>query len=86
MTREERREYTRAAQRALKENGIKVYQKDMTLLEAACSYDNSFGIKLMIVDYVMIEDRASGKTYQCYYGKTYNAELDTIWSIEEYAA
>lgn len=86
MTREERREYTRAAQRALRENGIKVYQKDMTLLEAGCSYENFCGDKIMIVDYVMIEDRASGKTYQCRYGRTYNAELDTIWSIEEYAA
>lgn len=86
MTREERRSYTRAAQTALKENGIKVYQKDMTLLEAGRSFEQVFGERIAIVDYVMFCDRASGKTYQCYYGKTYNAELDTIWSVEEYTA
>ena len=31
MTREKRREYTRAAQTALKENGLRVFQKDMIL-------------------------------------------------------
>lgn len=86
MTREKKREYTRAAQRALKENGLRVFQKDMILLEGSCKFEEIFGEKIMVVDYVMFEDKATGKTYQCHYGRTWNAELDTIWEVEEYAA
>lgn len=86
MTREEKREFTRAAQKAMKAYRIKVFQKDMILLEGGRKYEEVFGERITIVDYVMFEDRKSGKTYQCHYGRKWNAELDTIWEVEEYIA
>ena len=87
MTRAEKREYTRAAQTAMKENGVKVYQKDMVLLEGGHRQEDCWGTKVTMVDYVMFEDRATGRTWQCYWGaRYYNAERDTLWAVDEYTA
>lgn len=74
------------AQKAMRENGIKVFQKDMVLLEAGSHSEDVFGIKVVVVDYVMFEDKATGKQYQCYYGSQYyNPETDSLWAVEEYS-
>ena len=84
MTREEKREIMRAGQKALKENGIKVFQKNMTLLECGRKFEEFLGERITIVDYVMFEDRKSGKTYQCNYGERYyNPDKCTLWSVRE---
>lgn len=85
MTLAEKREYKQAAQEAMKENGKKVFQKDIILLEAGSHYESVFGTRIKIVDYVMSEDVKSGKQYQCYYGaKHYNPETESLWEVEEY--
>lgn len=79
MTKKEMDMYKSAAKRACKENGIKVLIKNMVLLET--------GFDGVMVDYVMFEDLATGKQYQCYWGaKHYNPELDTLWAVEQYIA
>ena len=71
-----KREIKQAAQKAMKENGIKVQQTNMTLLEA--------GSRNKVVDYVMFTDRKTGRTYQCNYGaKYYNHEKNTLWKVYE---
>lgn len=50
--------YKSEAKKACKAEGIKVLIKNMVLLET--------GMTQGIVDYVMFEDRATGKQYQCY--------------------
>lgn len=86
MTKKERTFYRQAAQKAMKENGMKVFQKDIILLETGCSYETVLDIKIQIVDYVMFEDNRTGKQFQCWYGaKYYNADLDTLWFVQEYA-
>lgn len=85
MTKKEKTIYRQAAQKAMKENGLKVFQKDIILLETGCSYETVFGVKVQIVNYVMFEDRKTGKQFQCWYGeKYYNADLDTLWFVQEY--
>lgn len=75
------------AKRGLKENGIKVFQKDLVLLECSYSYKELFGSKILVADYVMVKDRKTGRQYQVRYGaKYYNADLDTLYSVNEYIA
>lgn len=77
MTKKEINMYKAAAKKACKENGIKVFLKNIVLLETG--FD---GTK---VTYVMFEDIATGIEYQCYYGaKYYNPELDTLWLVSVY--
>lgn len=79
-----KREIRQAAQKAMKENGIKVQQTHMTLLEAGSHKEDFLGDKLTVVDYVMFTDRKTGRTYQCYYGaKYYNHEKKTCWKVLE---
>lgn len=71
-----KREIKQAAQKAMKENGYKVQQTNMTLLEAGATAQG--------VDYVMFTDRKTGRTYQCNYGaKYYNHEKRTCWAVME---
>lgn len=85
MTKTLKNEIKRNAQKAMKENGLKVFQKDIILLECGYSHNREYGIDIVNVDYVMFEDRKTGKQYQCYYGpKYYNHEKDTLWLVEEY--
>lgn len=87
MTKEVMREIKRQAQRGMRENGLRVYQKDMSLLECGYSEKNVYGISMVAVNYVMFEDAKTGKQWQCYYGaKYYNSELNTLWYVEEYIA
>lgn len=75
--REELALYKSEAKRACKENGIKVLIKNMTLLES--------GLTKGIVDYVMFEDRATGKQYQCGFSwSNYTADHPTPWRVTEY--
>lgn len=79
-------ELKRAAQKAMKENGMKVFQKDVILLEAGYSYKKEYGMDYVHVDYVMFEDRKTGHQFQCYYGsRYYNSEKNTLWLVEKYA-
>ena len=85
MTNAEKTILKQNAREAMKENGIKVFQKDMILLECDYKYEEFYGFKKMIVGYVMFEDRRTGKEWQCYYGH-YNVEKDTLWSVREFIA
>lgn len=85
MTTALKTEIKREAQRAMKENGMKVFQKDIILLEAGYGYETIWGTKILVVDYVMFEDKKTGKQWQCAYGpKHYNSELNTLWEVNEY--
>ena len=87
MTTTLKNEIKREAQTAMKENGLKVFQKDIILLECGYGHEEFWGTKILKVDYVMFEDRRTGKQWQCYYGaRYYNSELDTLWCVEEYTA
>ena len=77
MTKKEINMYKAAAKKACAENGIKVFLKNIVLLET--------GFNGQMVDYVMFEDLATGNQYQCYWGaKHYNPERDTLWEVERY--
>lgn len=77
MTKKEMNMYKAAAKKACKENGVKVFLKNIILLET--------GFNGTMVDYVMFEDKATGIQYQCYYGANYyNHELDTLWLVTVY--
>lgn len=69
--------YKHEAKTACKENGIKVFIKHMTLLET--------GMIDGFVDYVMFEDRKTGKQYQCYANwKHFTSEHPSKWIVDEY--
>lgn len=79
-----KRKIKQAAQKAMKENGYKVQQTNMTLLEAGLFIEDVTGLKLEVVDYIMFTDRKTGKTYQCNWGaKYYNHEKQTLWYVCE---
>lgn len=85
MTKKEKTMYKQAAKKAMRENGLKVFQKDMILLETGCHHENPYGIEFLIVDYVMFEDARTGKQYQCFYGDAYyNPETHSFWAVVEY--
>ena len=85
MTKALKNEIKREAQKAMKENGMKVFQKDIILLECGYGYENFLGTKILIVDYVMFEDKKTGRQWQCAYGERhYNPELNTLWEVNEY--
>lgn len=79
MTNKEAYKYKAAAKKACAENGIKVFLKNIILLET--------GFDGFMVDYVMFEDTATGNQYQCYWGANhYNPERNTLWRVEQYTA
>lgn len=85
MTKKDEKLYKQKAQIALKENGMKVFQKDMFLLKTRCHAENFSTKTIKVVDYVMFEDIKTGKQYECYYGSNYyNAEKSTLWLVKEY--
>lgn len=87
MTKVEMLEYKRFAKEGCKENGIKVNIKDMILLESGSGKGrlHFVGNKELYIDYVMFEDRKTGKQYQVYYGaKYYNEETCSLYCVEEY--
>ena len=87
MTKAIKNEIKRNAQKAMKENGLKVFQKDMILLECGYAHRREYGLDFVDVDYVMFEDSKTGKQFQCYYGANYyNHEKNTLWYVEEYVA
>ena len=70
--------YKSEAKKACKENGIKVLIKNMTLLETGMSNGR--------VDYVMFEDRATGKQYQCGFNwSNYTMDHQSPWIVMRYA-
>lgn len=80
MTKKEIAEYKRAAKEACTVYGVKVVMKNMVLLETG---RNGSGM----IDYVMFEDIATGKQFQCYWGaKYYNPDKDTLWRVAQYVA
>lgn len=75
------------AQEACRENGIKVFQKNMTILEKGLERTKLefCGMTITEVTYVMFRDEASGKEYQCYYGaEYYNVETKSLWAVNLY--
>ena len=92
MTVRERREITREAQKAMKDNGMEVFQKDMILLELSYEMEtiNLPGcepLRVKMYDYIMFEDKATGRQWQCFYGVGhYNPETGSLWEVLEYVA
>lgn len=77
-------ECKKIAKKALKENGIKTFIKDIVLLECRFHYELLYGINIMIVDYVMIKDIKTDKEYQCFYGsKYYNEKTHSLYLVKE---
>ena len=78
----------RFAKEGLKEHGIKIFMKDMTLLETGEGDGLLFITRngsMMYISYVMIEDRESGKQYQIYGGaKYYTSENHSLYEVREY--
>ena len=65
MTKVELNKYKRAAKQAFKENGLKIYQKDMVVLETGnTQLDDQWG-SFIVINYVMIEDCSTGRQWQC---------------------
>lgn len=82
MTKKEMTELKRFAKEALAANNIKMPMANMILLECGNHVESLFGDKITIIDYVMFEDKKTGKEYQCYWGaKHYNSELNTLYSV-----
>lgn len=83
MTNTIKTEIKRQAQKAMKENGYKVFQKNIILLECGYGYETFLYCEILKVDYVMFEDKKTGKQYQCYFGH-YNEKSNSLWTVEEY--
>lgn len=70
--------YKHEAKQACKENGIKAAMVNMELLESGINKNG-------YVDYVMFEDRKTGKQYQCYANWSfYTIDHPSKWIVEEY--
>ena len=84
MTKTEIKKLKQTAQKAMKENGYKVQQTNITLLECGSYTEDFLGEKLTVYDYIMFTDRKTGRTFQCNYGaKHYNHEKGTLWAVYE---